>query len=42
MLVTPECKDLIQKLLVLDVNQRLSADEAYAHQWIAFANQGSE
>ncbi len=32
--VSKEAKDLISKLLVIDVNKRLSAEEAYNHPWI--------
>lgn len=32
--VSKEAKDLIVKLLVIDVTKRLSAEEAYNHPWI--------
>lgn len=32
--VSPSAKDLISKLLVKDVNQRFSANDAYNHPWI--------
>lgn len=32
--VSDDCKDLINHLLVKDVNQRYSAEEAYNHRWI--------
>ena len=31
--VSPECKDLIRELLVVDTEKRLSAQEALNHQW---------
>lgn len=41
--VSPECKDLINHLLVKDVNKRYSAEEAYNHRWIqTFASDPSE
>ena len=33
--ISPECKDLIKKLLVTDPDQRLSGQQAIAHPWFA-------
>lgn len=41
-LTRPPCcraKDLIQKLLLVDPAQRLSADQALAHPWVALHDQ---
>ena len=32
--MTSEAKDLIEEMLTLDPNKRISAKEAYNHQWI--------
>ena len=36
--VSEDCKDLICRLLVKDVNKRYSAEEAYNHRWIQKIN----
>jgi serine/threonine protein kinase len=39
--VSDEAKDLITKLLTVDVKKRLTASKAYLHPWISIANEGS-
>lgn len=34
-MVSPECKDLIQKLLVVDPRKRLSGPDAIKHPWFS-------
>lgn len=33
--VTPEAKDFIQKLLLIDFNKRMTVDQALEHDWLS-------